>query len=489
MGARRTLLPRLLIVILLLAVFGFGGWYVEAQRAKQRSVLSGFFESQPTEVSSRIGGRIARMFVREGDAVHTGQPLIELEVAPARDETRAKEETAEQAFQQYREVVNGPRPEDIRKQEAVVAEMQADLARLRNGPLPEDIGQARAKLREAEAQYRKARAGPRPQEIAEARAAERNAWARLAQAKRGLTPEEKAQARARLDAAVAQERLARSDAERYRVLYAEDAISRQQLDQAEAALRQATANRQDLEEAWRRAEEGTPKEELEQAQTAWQQAKAALDLVLAGSRPEDIQAAAAQRQQAQQALAEVLRGSRPEDIRAAEDRQAQAQAALAELRAGSRKEQIAQAQAAAKAALATAKSSKANLEEWVVRAPQDGIVESIPVSMGDLVNANSTLLRLDDPRDIWVRVYVPEAQLARVTVGSDAVLRVDGITEPVAGTVESVATRGEFTPANLQTPEERGKQVFAVRIRLKRPDPRVKAGMYTTVQRIGDWRL
>ena len=44
-----------------------------------------------------------------------------------------------------------------------------------------------------------------------------------------------------------------------------------------------------------------------------------------------------------------------------------------------------------------------------------------------------------------------------------------------------------ITPANLQTPGERGKQVFAVRIRLKNPDPRVKAGMYATVARIGGW--
>jgi HlyD family secretion protein len=51
----------------------------------------------------------------------------------------------------------------------------------------------------------------------------------------------------------------------------------------------------------------------------------------------------------------------------------------------------------------------------------------------------------------------------------------------VSAEVESVASRGEFTPANLQTPEERGKQVFGIRLRLKQPDARVKAGMYATV--------
>ncbi len=254
----RKIKPQMLIPVALLVAFGGVGWYVDKQRAKERSTLSGYFESRPTEISSRIGGRIARILVNEGDEVHKGQALIDLDATPARDETLAKEAQAEQARQQLREVKNGPRPEEIRKQEAAVAEASANLARLRNGPLPEDIDQARAHLRQAEAQYQKAQAGPRPQEIAEARAAERNARAHLAQMQRGLTPEEKAEAKARLDAAAAQERLARSDAQRYQTLYEGDAISRQQYDQSLSNVQQAVARRQELEEAWRRAEEGTP---------------------------------------------------------------------------------------------------------------------------------------------------------------------------------------------------------------------------------------
>ena len=70
----------------------------------------------------------------------------------------------------------------------------------------------------------------RPQEIEQARAAERNARARLAQAERGLTPEEKAEAKARLDAAAAQEILARKDAARMEELYGHGAVSHQQSD-------------------------------------------------------------------------------------------------------------------------------------------------------------------------------------------------------------------------------------------------------------------
>jgi multidrug resistance efflux pump len=269
------------------------------------------------------------------------------------------------------------------------------------------------------------------------------------------------------------------------LLFQEGAISRQQVDRARADLEASAARREEMAQALRRAEEGTPREELDQAREAHRQAQAALDLLLAGSRPEDIEAAAAEAAVARNNLQLLLRGTRPEEIRAAEARLAQARAVLEELRAGSRRERIAQARAAARAAAATAQGSRETLEERVVRAPRDGVVERLLIAAGDLVAPGTPVVRIADPTDLWLRVYVPESSLASVSVGAGAELRIDGIAEPVAAVVESIATRGEFTPANLQTPEERGKQVFGVRLRLQRPDPRVKAGMYATVRRIG----
>jgi multidrug resistance efflux pump len=479
--------PQLLIPPILIGGFLLAGRYVDVVRARERSALSGFFESQPTQVSARVAGRVARLLVTEGDAVRAGQPLVELETAPAGEETTAKQALAEQAEQQLREVVKGPRAEEIRRQEAVVAEALATLNRLRNGPLPEEIDQARAALRRAEAEYRKVHSGPRPEEIAAARAAEQAARARLAQAQRGPTPEETAQARAQLDAAQEQEHLARRDAMRSRALLQRGLLSRQDAEHARSAWRAAQAKSRELAEAWRRLALGTPAEELEEARQAHQQANAGLELALAGSRAEDVEAAAAQVTAARQALGLLVRGTRPEELRAAEARLEQVEATLAAFYAGSRQEQIAQATAAASAARALAKSSEATLVERIVRAPQAGVVERIPVAVGDLVSAGTPVLRMANPRDLWVRVYVPEAEMARVAVGAPARLRVDGIAGPVAAVVESVATQGEFTPANLQTPEERGQQVFGVRLRPRVPDPRLKAGMAVTAERLGAW--
>ncbi len=426
--------PQILLVIGLL-ICGSIVWYIDQQRDQQRSVLSGFFENQPTEVSSRIGGRINKILVNEGDTVQRGQVIMTIDAAPDQSLEQAKKAAAEQAYSAWQESVKGPRSEDLQKQVAAVAEAKAELASLSDGPRPEDVAEAKAAASAAQARY--------------------------AEALRGPTGEEKAEAKARYDSAVASEVLAEKDFERYSGLYTAEAVTKQQYDQAQATLAEAKANEQDAQETWQRSNRGTPGDELEDAKQSYLQAKSALDLVIAGSRQEDIDAAAAKLQQQQAELDELRDGSRPEDIAQAKAAYEQAEALLA--------------------------SSRINLADRSVTTPFDAVIDSIPVSPGDLVTTTTTLARIENISDIWIKVYVPEAALDSVSVGKDAVLKVDGIPGITSAYVESISAHGEFTPANLQSPDERGKQVFAVRLRLKQPDSRIKAGMDATVVKIGNW--
>ena len=423
---------QILVVVALLA----GGLWCDRQLLRQRASLSGFFENQPTQIASRVQGRVSRIAVSEGDSVTASQVLLELEANPNVRETRAGQNTAEQLRQALLESRRGPRVEEIRRQEAVVMEMQANLDKLRQGNRPEEIEQARA--------------------------AERNARARYDQSRRGLTGEERAQLQARLQSARSEERVARLDAERYRTLLAQSAVSRQLQERKQADAEKAAAQRRDAEEASLRASRGTPAEELEQSRQAWLQSRANLQL--------------------------LMQGSRSEDIRVGEARLLQAQGLLDELRAGNTREQIAQRKAAALAAKATSESLEEKSSDRILRAPRASQVDRIPVSIGDLVSAGTTLVRLVDPTDIWLRVYVPEERLPQAVVRAPAEVRIDGIAEILPAHVESVNSRAEFKPANLQSPEERARQVYGVRLRLDKADPRVKPGMFANVLRIGEWR-
>ncbi|MGC8668935.1 MAG: HlyD family secretion protein [Chthonomonadales bacterium] len=473
-------------VLVVVAGLGFGGWYVDAFRQRERSRLSGVFEAEPTDAATRLGGRVARILAEEGQRVAEGQAIVVLEARAARDQTAAQEWEAGAARAAWEMALHGPRKEEIAKQIAVLAEAQAALDKALKGPREEEIAAARGKLREAEALYEEAVAGPRKEEIARARAVERLAQARLAAAERGLTQEERSELKAKLDASAAQAILAQADLVRAQKLYAEGAVSKQYLDTAAAAARVATARRKEAEEAWTRGERGTPAEELNQAREAYKEAQASLNLLLAGTRPEEKRAAAARVAAATAGLELFLRGSRPEDIAAARARVAEARAVLIELRHGTRAEALAQARYQRLAASARAHAAAANQAEEVVRAPFSGVVERMLVAVGDLVPPGGVVARLQDPNNLWLRVYVPEKDLAAIHPGVPAELQVDGIRGTVHAVVASVSSMGEFTPANLQTPEERGKQVFAVRLRLALPDARVKPGMAASVRRLGN---
>lgn len=424
-----------LLIITVVTILGVLTYYVESKRSEEYSSLSGMFENQPTEVAARTAGRVLRLVAREGTAVKRGDLLVELDPGPVMTESKALGGRAAEAKARLRELEAGFRREDIERQAAVVDELKAALDKSVNGARYQEIEQARARLAAAQAQYDKARTGARPEELERAQA-------------------NLASKQATLD-------FAQAEYERYSALYESGAVSRQ--------LYERTA------------------ETLHAAESAVTVAKQSLLELERGNRREDIAAAAASVQEASEQLSLLEAGSRSEDIAAARARLAAAAAELQKMRAGNRPEDIAIAKAAWNTAQLNYEASQQRVSEYKVTAPIDGVVERELVSIGDLTNAGQALVRLANPEDIWLRVYLAEDKLALVAVGDNASLKIDGISDPVNAYVDSIATTGEFTPVNLQTPQERGGQFFAIRLRLKQPDGRVKAGMAATVKTVGKW--
>lgn len=473
-----------LIIILVLAVSGF---IIDRNRKAHESQISGYFETQPTRIASRVGGRVAKILVKEGDLVKAGQPLVELEADTNVSSSKALASSAEQFKQLFEKTKAGNRKEDIQKQEAAVAEAAANLRKLQNGSLPEEKRDAEARVEQARAKLLRLERGNRPEEIRQAEAAMNQALARYQQVLRGPTTEERAEFQARLEVARAAETEAKHNSERYTKLANDGAVSQQVMQQAQSAYQQATGRRVEAEVAFRRAMLGGAKEEVQQALHAFEQAQATYRLAKSGARSEDILSARQDLKIAQDQMSLVRKGPRSEDISAAQARLSSAQATLNLLRSGNRPEDIAAAKAQWETAQAELASSTAVVGERTIRAAKDGVVEKIDIGIGDLIAPAAQVVEMSSGDDIWIRVYMPEAQLAKIKVGDDATLDIDGINGPVDGVVDSIAHQGEFTPANLQTPNERGRQVFGIRLRLRKPDERVRAGMYATATKIGLW--
>ncbi len=159
-----------------------------------------------------------------------------------------------------------------------------------------------------------------------------------------------------------------------------------------------------------------------------------------------------------------------------------AQESYRELRRGSRTEDL----AAARAALDREEQRLAFLlrqaQEAVVRAPADGIVESLDLRPGDLVAPNQPVARILEPGQLWVRVWVPEPSLGLVRGGQPVAITVDTFPgREFPGRIVEIRRQGEYTPRNVQTRKQRMDQVFGAKVAID-PAPELRPGMAAEVR-------
>ena len=145
------------------------------------------------------------------------------------------------------------------------------------------------------------------------------------------------------------------------------------------------------------------------------------------------------------------------------------------LKAGTRPEQLAQARA-------QVAQFDAQLAEMTIAAPSDCVLAVLSVKVGDVLAPNQQVATLLLPQHLWVRVYVPEPWLGRIKVGDTVKAFTDAFPgKEYAGVVEQIGRQAEFTPRNVQTAEERIKQVFGVKVRLDNASGELRAGMSADV--------
>lgn len=284
---------------------------------------------------------------------------------------------------------------------------------------------AAAGLAGARAELTRLESGLRSEEIVQIRARRDRLAAQLERLVVGPRAQELATGRTRVDLAEAELGLTRLQEARARDLHESGVETAEMLDRAVTSMRVAEATLAVRREELALLEEGTRTEDIAAAQAAFTEAQAALDLAVQGYRDEDVE----------------------------------------------------KARAGVTAAESTLAAADRRLEELVIRSPVAGIVEAITLRPGDLVAANTPALSLLDPSRLWVRAYVPETRLT-LTIGQQVSVRVDPFPdETFVGRVSFIAREAEFTPANVQTPEERSKQVFRIKVDLVDGLTRLRPGM------------
>ncbi len=107
------------------------------------------------------------------------------------------------------------------------------------------------------------------------------------------------------------------------------------------------------------------------------------------------------------------------------------------------------------------------MEDQEVIAPIDGVVLVKAAQIGEMIPAGSGIVVLGDEQDRWVRIFVPEGVINQLRIDQPASISFDGIKDKAKGYVKYISPKAEFTPRNVQTPEERMTQVFAVKVAVR----------------------
>jgi len=232
----------------------------------------------------------------------------------------------------------------------------------------------------------------------------------------------------------------------------------------EAALRSAQATLRDLQK-------GPRQQEIEDARAAVASAEATRSMTerefqrndqlfrqnLIAAQDVDrarqaYEVARAQERSARERLALILEGSRPDQIDAARWQVTQAESALAQ--------------------------AQSRLREAQVISPIDGVVLRKNLEAGETANPGVPILTLVNPKDVWLRAYVPETEVGRLKIGDTATLRVDAFPNRVfSGRLIEIGSEAEYTPRNVQTKKERVNLVFRIKIQIDNPAGILKPGL------------
>ncbi len=151
-----------------------------------------------------------------------------------------------------------------------------------------------------------------------------------------------------------------------------------------------------------------------------------------------------------------------------------ARQALNDARLGPQRIRVSEAElAAAEGALGTAQAKGAEaqsaLDDLTLASPAAGVITSRYANGGEVITAGAPIFELVDLDRLYLKVFVPEKEIGKVRRGLPAQIYSDAFPDqPFAATVRYIGSRAEFTPKEVQTPDERVKLMYEVRLYIDR---------------------
>jgi HlyD family secretion protein len=237
-----------------------------------------------------------------------------------------------------------------------------------------------------------------------------------------------------------------------------------QLEQAKSELKLAQLNRDRFTSLV--AEGAVTKQQFDEAQTRWETARSTVisQQAAVDSFRKLVNSAQGQLTQAQTTVLNPT-------IRNKQLAQLRTQLAQAQLKLAAASSDVVNAKAAQK-------EIKAKITDLNVISPIDGVTISRTVEPGTVVAAGKTLLTVINPNTTYLRAFIPQGEIGKITVGQSAKVFLDSAPkQPLNAKITAVDTQASFTPENVYFQQDRVKQVFGVKISIDNPAGLAKPGM------------
>lgn len=232
-------------------------------------------------------------------------------------------------------------------------------------------------------------------------------------------------------------------------------LERHQLDEAQARLAQAQAQRADLGQGRRPEEIRVIAERVREARSALDLAerewKRVRDLQQRGLTSADaLDRATAARAQAQARVASTSAEQRSAELAGRSDALAAADAAVA-------------------AAQAVVEQARWRLAQTAVSATAPGQVDDTLFQPGEWVPAGAPVIKLLPAQGPFVRFFVPVAELPQWTAGTGVRVECTGCPPELQATVGFIASAPEFTPPVIYSESRSEDLVFRIEAALTQP--------------------
>lgn len=139
-----------------------------------------------------------------------------------------------------------------------------------------------------------------------------------------------------------------------------------------------------------------------------------------------------------------------------------------------------QAQFTIKKAEADVERIESVLHDLVLVSPRNGRVQYLLLRSGEMVAAGAPVMTVLDLTDVYMTVFLPATDAAKLEIGGEARIVFDARPEYVVpATVSFVAADAQFTPKSVETKDEREKLMFRVKLKL---DPNLLQAHFAMVK-------